>query len=258
MPAANHNRYHDRIAYKLVRSRRLNRSETAGAALAGLRGAAGVPMLLTAGGMAGFGALAHDTGFSGWQAVLATVAVWALPAQVVAAEMHAAGADLLAIAVAAALTSMRFFPMAVALLPSFGRPPAGMAGRLLQAHLMSATSWAFMMRPAVPTAPRLRLAYHTGFTLGCISVAAVATFAGYHGAAGLPGPLALGLLFLNAAFFMVLLADSRSRQALLAVALGAVLCVPIHAVLPEASLVLSGVIGGSVAFVLGDRWRPRS
>src|SRR3546814_16657167 len=76
-------------------------------ALAGLRAAAGVPMLLTAGGMAGFGALAHDVGFPSWQAVLATVVVWALPAQVVAGGVHAAGAGLLAIAVAAALTSMR-------------------------------------------------------------------------------------------------------------------------------------------------------
>ena len=71
----------------------------------------------------------------------------------------------------------------------------------------------------------------------------------------LPAPLALGLLFLNAAFFMVLLADSRNRQALLAVALGALLCWPVHAVLPEASLVLAGVAGGTLAFVFGDRLR---
>lgn len=232
-------------------------SETRSAALAGIRTAAGVPLLLVGGGMAGFGALAHDVGFTAWEAALATVAVWALPAQVVAAEMHAAGADLVAIAVAVALTSMRFFPMAVALLPSFGPHVGGTPGRIVQAHLMSATSWAFMTRPAVPQEPRRRLAYHTGFTLSCITVAAAATLGGYFGAAALPGPLALGLLFLNAAFFMVLLVDSRSRQALLAVALGAVLYVPIHAVLPEASLVLAGVAGGTLAFLLGDRLRRR-
>src|SRR3546814_10292846 len=82
----------------------------------------------------------------------------------------------------------------------------------MQALLMSATSWAFMMRPAVPQEPHRRLGYHTGFTLGCITAGSVATFAGYLGAAGLPHPLALGLLFLNAAFFMVLLADSRSGR----------------------------------------------
>src|SRR3546814_790849 len=149
--------------------------------------------------------------------------------------------------------------MAVALLPTFGRPPGGipggLAGRLMQAHLMSATSWAFMMRPAVPQEPHRRLGYHTGFTLGCITAGSVATFAGYLGAAGLPHPLALGLLFLNAAFFMVLLADSRSGQALLAVGLGAVLCIPAHAVLPEASLLIAGMAGGSIAFVLGGRLR---
>lgn len=90
-------------------------------AMRGLRAAAGLPILLVSGGMAGFGTLAHDTGFAVWEAVLGPVVVWALPAQVVATDMYAAGADLVAIALAAALTSMRFFPMAVALLPSFGR-----------------------------------------------------------------------------------------------------------------------------------------
>ncbi len=232
----------------------MTRPEIRAATLGGLRAAAGVPLLLVGGGMSGFGALAHDIGFTGWEAVLATVAVWALPAQVVAAEMHAAGADLTAIAIAAALTSMRFFPMAVALLPTLGGD-VGPLGRIAQAHLMSATSWAFMTRASVPQEPGPRRAYHSAFTITCLSVAAVATLAGYLGAAALPAPLALGLLFLNAAFFMVLLADSRNRQALLAVVLGALLCWPIHAVLPEASLVLAGVAGGTLAFVFGDRLR---
>src|SRR3546814_14920443 len=94
---------------------------------------------------------------------------------------------------------------------------------------MSATSCAFSRRPEVPREQHGRLGYHTGSTLGCITAGSMATFAGYLGAAGLPHPLALGLLFLNAAFFMVLLADSRSGQALLAVGLGAVLCIPAHA-----------------------------
>jgi len=230
--------------------------DTRSAAIAGLRTAAGVPLLLVSGGMAGFGALAHDIGFAAWEAVMAPVVVWALPAQVVAAELHAAGADLVAIALAAALTSMRFFPMAVALLPTFRA--GGLLSRLLQAHLMSATSWAFVMRPSAPRDPRERLAFHTAFTLTCIAAAALAAFAGWLGAAALPKPLALGLLFMNAAFFMVLLAESRNRQVLLAVALGVVLCPPIHAVLPEASMLLAGVLGGTGAFLFGDRLRSGS
>lgn len=54
---------------------------------------------------------------------------------------------------------------------------------------------------------------------------------------------------------MVLLVDSRNRQALLAVALGAALCGPVYAVLPEAALVISGIAGGTLAFLFGDRLR---
>ena len=82
-----------------------------------------------------------------------------------------------------------------------------------------------------------------------------ATLAGWLGAAALPQPLAPGLLFMNAAFFMVLLIDQRNRQALLAVASGALLYGPIHAVLPEMALLLAGVLGGTAAFLLGDRLR---
>lgn len=251
-----HNRYHDRIAYNLRLSEpKVTKSESRAAAFRGFRDAIGVPLLLVGGGMTGFGALAHDIGFASWEAVLASVLVWALPAQVVAADLYTSGGDLVAIAIAAALASMRFFPMAVALLPTLDNSAGGQLGRIAQAQLMSATSWAFLMRGSAPSDPRLRLAYHTVFALTCLSIGAIGTLAGYLGAAGLPRPLALGLLFLNAASFTVLLAETRSRQALLAVLLGAGLCAPIHMVLPEASLVLASVIGGTVAFVFGDHLR---
>lgn len=225
------------------------------AAFRGARDAFGVPLLLVGGGMAGFGALAHDIGYAAWEALLASVIVWALPAQVVSADLYAAGADLAAIAIAAALASMRFFPMAVALLPTFGGRAGGRFGNIVQSQLMSATSWAFMMRATAPRDPGPRVAYHTAFTLSALTIGAVGTTAGYFGAASLPGAIGLGLLFMNAAFFMILLVDSRNRQALLAVGLGALLCAPIHAVLPEASLLLAGVAGGTLAFVFGERLR---
>lgn len=233
----------------------MTKSESRSAAFRGFRDAISVPLLMVGGGMAGFGALAHDIGFASWEAVLASLLVWALPAQVVAADLYTSGADLIAIAIAATLASMRFFPMAVALLPTLGKARGGRLGRIAQAQLMSATSWAFLMRGSAPSEPRQRLAYHTVFALTCLSIGALGTIAGYLGAAGLPRPLALGLLFLNAASFTVLLIETRNRQALLAVVLGAALCAPIHSVIPEASLVLASVIGGTLAFVLGDRLR---
>src|SRR6185437_11953876 len=65
----------------------------------------------------GFGALSHDYGFSvGW-AMLSTVLLWAGPAQVVLVTGLGPGASLIETAVAVSLSSVRFLPIVVALIP---------------------------------------------------------------------------------------------------------------------------------------------
>ena len=65
----------------------------------------------------GFGALCHDYGFSvGW-AMLSTMLQWAGPAQVVLVTGLGPGTALIETAVAVALSSVRFLPIVVALIP---------------------------------------------------------------------------------------------------------------------------------------------
>ena len=65
----------------------------------------------------GFGALAHDYGFSvGW-AMLSTVLQWAGPAQVILVTGLGPGTVLIETAVAVGLSSVRFLPIVVALMP---------------------------------------------------------------------------------------------------------------------------------------------
>ncbi len=222
---------------------------------AGIRDAFGLPTVVLVGSMTGYGALSHDTGFGAGLAVLATVLVWGLPGQIVMAEMYAAGADILAIAVAVGMANMRFFPMAVSLMPTLAG--GGTLGRLLQAQLMSATSWAYVMRASSPETPAARLGYHTGFAATCMTVAATATMIGYLGAAGLPKPLALALLFINACFLLLLLLDTKGRGAAVAVLTGVVAGIPINAYLPDIGLIVTGIVGGTAGF-LADRSERRT
>src|SRR6478752_9969654 len=65
----------------------------------------------------GFGALCHDYGFSvGW-AMLSTALQWAGPAQVVLVTGLGPGTALIETAVAVALSSVRFLPIVVSILP---------------------------------------------------------------------------------------------------------------------------------------------
>lgn len=214
---------------------------------AGFRSALGLPTLVLVGSLTGYGALAHDTGFGAGLAVLSTILIWGLPGQIVMAEMYAASADILAIAIAVGMANMRFFPMAVSLMPTLGG--RGTAARLAQAQLMSATSWAYVMRSTAPETPAARLGFHTGFACLCMTVAAIGTMAGYLGAAGLPKPLALALLFINACFLLLLLLDTKGRGAAFAVITGVVAGIPINLYLPDTGLIVTGIVGGTVGFL---------
>src|SRR4051794_32087130 len=65
----------------------------------------------------GYGALCHDLGFSLAWSLVSTVIVWAGPAQVIVVTTLGTGAPLGEVAVAVALTGMRFVPMVAAIVP---------------------------------------------------------------------------------------------------------------------------------------------
>src|ERR1700686_2247955 len=65
----------------------------------------------------GIGALAHDFGLPSWWLALSTLLVWAAPAQVILISTLGIGTPLFEVALAVSLSSIRLFPMMVALLP---------------------------------------------------------------------------------------------------------------------------------------------
>src|SRR6185436_337697 len=112
----------------------------------GVRSALGsVFFPVLAGTYIGIGALAHDYGFSAWWLALSTVLVWAAPAQVILISSLATGAAMIEIVVAVSLSSIRLFPMVVALLPLIRRG-ASLRDLLLPAHFTSISMWVESLR----------------------------------------------------------------------------------------------------------------
>src|ERR1044071_5108859 len=101
----------------------------------------------------GFGAMCHDYGFPvGW-AVLSTALQWAGPAQVILVTALGSGTAMFEIAIAVALSSVRFLPIVVALMPVI-RPERTRAHTLiLPVHFMAISVWVETMRHA-PGLPR--------------------------------------------------------------------------------------------------------
>ena len=85
----------------------------------GVRLAIGAPAGVLFAGYIGFGALCHSLNLSIWTAAGSAFFVYALPGQMVMAEMFALGATTLLTTLAVGLTASRFLPMTLTVLPQF-------------------------------------------------------------------------------------------------------------------------------------------
>jgi predicted branched-subunit amino acid permease len=230
-----------------------------GALWRGARDALSLPAWIVGCSLLGIGSLARDAGFPAGAAVISTLFIWAAPAQAIFFASVAAGATLPAIALAICLSSIRFLPMTLAILPLMRRPGQHLVTQIAAAHLVAVTTWVEGLRrmPKMPLPDRLP--YFFGFALACIAVSAATTYVGFFLVGALPVPLAAALLFLTPVFFSVsLAAGARGIGDWAAILLGAVLAPACHAALgKDFDLLATGLIGGSAAYVIGRGRRGR-
>ena len=222
-----------------------------GAVLQGAREAAGVPAAVLVAGYIGFGALAAGYGLSLPAVVGSTVAVWALPAQLILVEMHTVGAPLLATVLAAMLSSARFLPMTLTLMPMMRHERHRGWQYLVAAQLLSLTGWAMAMARFPHIAVERRLAWFFGFTLVCISASAAATALGYAVADAITPLVKIGLVFLAPSYYLLILLGSvRERATAYALGCGAVAGPVAFVYAPQWAVLIGGLAGGTLAYLL--------
>jgi predicted branched-subunit amino acid permease len=226
------------------------------AARAGAIEALGVPAAVLGAGYIGFGALAFDADFSLTLALFSTMTIWALPGQIALIELRELGTAAPALILAVMLTSARFLPMAVTLLPILRHPAYRPWHYYVAGQLVAMTGWAVAIRRCPMLPQDQRLPYFMGFA-GALWVACLAgTAAGYFASGSLSELVTLGLVFLNPLYFILLLGgEVRHRQGVLALLCG-VLAGPLMQLLtPQWGLLVAGVAGGSVAYGIDRAWR---
>jgi predicted branched-subunit amino acid permease len=201
--------------------------------------------------MVGFGGLCRDIGFPLGAAVLSSVVIWALPAQVLVVGGYAAGNAAAVIALAVALSSIRLFPMTAAIMPYLRGRRTGIGMQFLAAHFIAVTAWIEGMRRLPGTPVDGRLPFFLG--IGCLLIlsAIVATFGGYYLAGTLPRSLAIGLLFLTPLSFLIQLShNARELVDRLALAFGLVLAPFLAEIGGRLDLLWTGLIGGTAAWAV--------
>ena len=224
---------------------------TRGALVSGARDALGVPAGVLAAGFLGFGALAGAAGSSIWLTIASTLTIWALPGQLALLEMWQIGAPMIAVVLAVMLINARFLPMVMTLMPMLRdsrHPPWRF---YLAAHLIAMTSWAVCMRRCPEMPGPERVIYVTGFGLACIAASAVTATVGSLIAGSIPHTVQLGLVFLSPLyFFLILIVDARDKLTGVALTCGALAGPLCHLLTPQWGVLLAGVAGGTLAFVV--------
>jgi predicted branched-subunit amino acid permease len=227
--------------------------------LQGAVDATGIPALVLAAGYMGFGALAAGNGLTFAGTVLSTLFIWALPGQLILIEMHTLGAPFFAVLLSVMLSAVRFLPMTVVMMPLLREAPSRRVHYYAAAQLISMTGWAWVMArfPSIP--PERRLGYFFGFALTLMASASTATALGFIAGDLLPPLAKLAFVFMSPVYFLLMLAgsvsDALGRAAIL---FGAIAGPLAHLITPQWSVMVAGVLGGTLGYLSHRAWRRQA
>lgn len=227
------------------------------AAWRGFRDMPLVPAIILMSALAGFGGLAREHGFTLGETAYISASVFALPGQVVLVEQLGRGASLWAAALAVTLTAVRLMPMAVVLTPYLRGSRLPRWTVYFASHFVAITLWVEGLRLLPPVRPEDRLAYFLGMSIPYFLLCIGASALGYILAGELPVWLGAALLFLTPIYFVLSLVVSArgSRGDEWAVGLGVILGPVLFALMPGPDLLITGLVGGTLAYLIGRRSR---
>ncbi|WP_245504733.1 AzlC family ABC transporter permease [Aquabacter spiritensis] len=226
--------------------------------LTGARAALSVPGLVLFAGYIGFGGLLTGIDFPFVAGLLSTLLIWALPAQIILIGGLATGTGLVPIALAVTLSSLRLMPMVLSLAPYLRGTRRSLARELLCAHFVAMTVWAegHRLLPRMPLEGRIP--FQLGLGCGLTTISLSGTAAGFFMAAELPVWLAVGLLFLTPiSFSLLMIRGAREATDWIALALGFLTAPLVAGLSGGMDLMLCGIGGGTVAYLVGRRLRRR-
>lgn len=200
--------------------------------------------------MIGFGTLARGAGFSPEMAWISTLLIWGLPGQLAMVDLTASGQGLIAIVVACSLANARFLPMVVVFLPWINYGKLGMGRALLASQMLSINSWAVSLKNFPLIERDWRRLYYFAFAASIVFAAVAGTLVGYHGVGIVPDWVVLGFIFTSPLFFALVLSSATDRAIRFSMLFGCLLIPLASEWMPSVDLLVTGVVGGSLGFLL--------
>ena len=214
----------------------------------------GLPGLALGATMAGFGVFSREAGLDSLMALSTTAFIFGLPGQVALVSMLAASAPLLVVFFAVAMANMRMLLMVISASTQLGltADKYPLFKRFVITHLVAVTGWVQLGRIAPYLAIERRLNYFLPFVLSIYICALVGTASGFYLGEFIPPEYLKILVFITPFYLMLLVINARQRSNRLAVIVGGILCPILFPFFGSWSILMAGVIGGTIAFFLDN------
>ncbi|MGB3813964.1 MAG: AzlC family ABC transporter permease [Shinella sp.] len=217
--------------------------------LRGMCGLFSLPAIILMLSFVGFAALTAEAKVPVGQVMFMTGMVWALPAKVILVGSMLSGAHVATAFIAVTLSSVRMMPMVASLVPEIRdrRTPTWLL--LILSHFVAITAWVFAME-RVRAVPRSgRTAFFAGFSI-TLTLANIVLVGLVYGAVSEFPPIVSGsLFFLTPVYFLSSIwISARHRVIYWALGIGLALGWLFAVIAPEYDILLTGVIGGTLAW----------
>jgi len=199
------------------------------------------------------GALLKNLGFNFQETVFSTMLTYALPGSLVMAESLLIGASLLNIFLSVWFVNARLYPMAVSLFPLMMHKNQPKWKYYFSCHFIAVSAWLIMKSNYEKIEKEHRIDFWIGIGSATWSVAVLGTICGFYFSEYLNKEMMMGLAVVNPIYFLCMMVGaSKTLEITLSVLLGLSLGPIFYFLSPEWSVLLGGLVGGSVAYLIGE------
>ncbi len=199
------------------------------------------------------GALLKDLGFNIQESVFSTMLTYALPGSLVMAESLLIGSSLLNIFLAVWFVNARLYPMAVSLFPLMMHKNQPKWKYYFSCHFIAVSAWLIMKSNYEKIEKEHRIDFWIGIGSATWSVAVLGTILGFYFSEYMNKEMMIGLAVVNPIYFMCMMVGaSKTLEITLSVVLGVTLGPIFYFFSPEWSILLGGVIGGTIAYFISE------
>ena len=199
------------------------------------------------------GALLKNLGFTLQESIFSTLLTYAQPGSLVMAESMFVGASLINIFLAVWLVNARLYPMTVSLMPLIKDKSQPRWKYYLSCHFVAVSSWLIVKNNYHKINRKNRIDFWIGIGTSTWLVAIISTLIGFVSADYLNKNMMIGLAVINPIYFMCAMISAMNNKTVTsAIIFGAVLGPALHLISSQWSILLGGILAGTIAFFIGE------